>query len=115
LGSRGKPALAIDRGDIDLRYNFSHTRGLALYAIACGREVRVDIERIRIALGLDQLEATVSSTRERAVLAATEPDWRHAYFFGTWTRKEAFVKAVYQGLFLPPDRLDVVFGPAPWA
>ncbi|MGC1853430.1 MAG: hypothetical protein WA687_13430, partial [Solirubrobacterales bacterium] len=44
-GEYGKPALA-DPG-APLRFNLSHSSGAALIAVACGREVGIDIERIR--------------------------------------------------------------------
>ena len=42
LGAHGKPALA--GAETTLRFNISHARGTALYAIACGCEVGVDVE-----------------------------------------------------------------------
>ncbi len=48
LGSHGKPALAREETDAgDLRFNLSHSGGLALVAVTAGREVGVDIERAR--------------------------------------------------------------------
>ena len=39
LRPHGKPALATDTGRAALRFNVSHSHGLALYAITGGREV----------------------------------------------------------------------------
>ena len=50
-GGHGKPALAPPHGD--LRFNLSHSHDVALCAVARGREVGVDVERIR---ELDDLE-----------------------------------------------------------
>jgi phosphopantetheinyl transferase len=51
LGPHGKPALdregeKIDDGE-DLRFNLSHSGGLALVAVTAGLEVGIDIERAR--------------------------------------------------------------------
>jgi len=43
-GHRGKPALAPERGDLEVRFNASHAGDLALFAIARGREVGVDVD-----------------------------------------------------------------------
>jgi 4'-phosphopantetheinyl transferase len=43
----GKPALAAKFADNDIRFNLSHSHGLAVYAIARGREVGVDVEKVR--------------------------------------------------------------------
>ena len=43
----GKPSLARTPGREALRFNMSHSHGLALYAVSCGRELGVDLERIR--------------------------------------------------------------------
>jgi 4'-phosphopantetheinyl transferase len=42
----GKPCLADDRAEPDVRFNLSHCRSLALIAVAWRREVGVDVEAI---------------------------------------------------------------------
>src|SRR5215831_9276972 len=41
-GPHGKPELASDVGGIGLRFNVSHSHGLALYAVTRHREIGVD-------------------------------------------------------------------------
>src|SRR5581483_155459 len=65
-GPNGKPAL---RDDGFLRFNVSHSRRIALVAVAAGREVGVDVEEIRGDLDVDGL-SRVFSAAERASLAA---------------------------------------------
>ncbi len=43
----GKPFLAPNTFRDDLRFNLSHSHGLALYAVARAREIGIDLERIR--------------------------------------------------------------------
>src|SRR5919198_2942147 len=44
--SRRKPRLEVDHALPSPRFNVAHTEGLALLAVAVGREVGVDVERI---------------------------------------------------------------------
>src|SRR5262245_20846628 len=62
-GSHGKPALA-PGSPVDLRFNTSHTDGLAAFAFAVGREVGIDIEAIRPSPDLDTVAAHVLSEAE---------------------------------------------------
>jgi 4'-phosphopantetheinyl transferase len=114
-GPHGKPALAAESGADDLRFNVAHAGDLALFACARGREVGVDLERIRKDLDIDTLAATAFSAGERAVLASTAPDRRREAFFAFWTLREAYVKAVGAGLTLPTDRIEVTLAHGPWA
>ena len=105
-GVHGKPALAED----DLRFSVAHAGEFALYALAHGREVGVDIERVRTDLDLDLLASTVLTPSERAAIGAVAPEDRPALFFAVWTFKEAFVKALGTGLAFEFARIEVAFG-----
>ncbi len=83
-----------------LRFNLSHSADLAVYAVALGREVGVDVEEVRPDLDVDPLLRWLSDEEQRA-LRTLSPDRRVEVFFATWTRKEAVVKALGQGLRLP--------------
>ncbi|HET6617507.1 MAG TPA: 4'-phosphopantetheinyl transferase superfamily protein [Gemmatimonadota bacterium] len=104
----GKPRL--DRGwsSVPLSFNLTHSRGRALVAVASGREVGVDVERLRRDLPMDRLAARFFSPREIAALRATSDTVRPAAFFACWTRKEAFVKATGAGIFRQPLQSFVV-------
>jgi 4'-phosphopantetheinyl transferase len=105
----GKPALAEPR--TELRFNLSHSRGLALVAVTRGREVGVDLEAIRAVEDLDDLAASCFSPAETRALAAVPEGSRLEAFFDGWTRKEAFVKLLGDGLSRPLDSFDVTLGP----
>ncbi len=106
-GPYGKPALTQEDGNDDLRFNVSHAGDLALFAIARGREVGVDVERVRAEISLDSLIATCCSPQEIVALNACPPRERAAAFFACWTAKEAYLKGIGRGLSLPLDRLTV--------
>ena len=108
LGPQGKPALA---GVADaLRFNASHSAGLMLLAVTRGRDLGVDLERIR-----PQLTAGIAerffSPLEVAALDALAAEDRAGAFFAGWTRKEAYVKARGDGLALGLEGFAVSLAP----
>jgi 4'-phosphopantetheinyl transferase len=103
----GKPALAEEFGGDELRFNLSHSDGLALYALTRGRELGIDLERIRSDLADEQIAERFFSPREVATLRTLPPDLRVEAFFNCWTRKEAYIKAIGEGLSHPLDQFDV--------
>jgi 4'-phosphopantetheinyl transferase len=110
-GPHGKPALATDTGRASMHFNVSHSHGLALYAITRGREVGVDVERIRPAVVQEQIAEHFFSPREVIVLRALPPPLQAPAFFACWTRKEAYIKAKGDGLTLPLDQFEVSLAP----
>ena len=110
-GPSGKPVLYVESGSHSIRFNVSHTRDIALYAVTIGREIGVDIERIRVDFGTEDIAARFFSGREVAALGALPPPYRLEAFFTCWTRKEAYLKARGQGLSFPLDRFTVSLAP----
>ena len=106
-GSHGKPALAGEADGDSIRFNVSHSRGIALYAVCRGREVGIDLEHIRFDLAIAEIAGRFFSHREVAMLRALPADVQHEAFFRCWTRKEAYIKARGEGLSLPLDQFDV--------
>jgi 4'-phosphopantetheinyl transferase len=112
--AHGKPALAQNPAtpySHTLRFNVSHSNELALVVITQGRDVGIDLEHIRKISDVEQLAGRFFSTREHSMLRALPADQRLHGFFNCWTRKEAYVKAVGDGLRLPLDRFDVSLAP----
>jgi 4'-phosphopantetheinyl transferase len=110
-GARGKPALARRFADSDLRFNVSHCDDVAVYALSPGREVGIDVEAIRVIPGGDDIPARFFSPRENAAYQALDARDRPLAFVNCWTRKEAFLKALGDGLYHPLDRFDVSLAP----
>jgi 4'-phosphopantetheinyl transferase len=109
--SYGKPMLAGQSGEVELRFNLSHSHGLALLAVTRGRDVGVDLEHIRDDLNGEQLAERFFSPREVEILRSLAPELRREAFFHCWTRKEAYIKANGKGLSLPLDQFDVTLRP----
>jgi 4'-phosphopantetheinyl transferase len=110
-GEKGKPELMRETGSKDLRFNLSHSHGLALYAFTYGREIGIDLEWIRPDLANEQIAERFFSPREVATLRALPTHMQPDAFFACWTRKEAFLKALGDGLARPLDRFDVSLAP----
>lgn len=107
---RGKPALGPEEAT-DLRFNVSHSAGVALFAVAREREVGVDVEQLRPMPRAERIAERFFSLPEIEALAAV-PDARKAEaFFTCWTRKEAYIKARGDGLGHPLDRFAVTISP----
>lgn len=105
----GKPCLSAKHPA--LQFNLSHSGNLVLIAIAWGRAVGVDVERIRTDLELDEIAARFFSANECKLLASLVGPARYLAFFTCWTRKEAYLKARGIGLSSPLDQFDVSFLP----
>ena len=108
-GAHGKPALAPRHAD--LHFNVSHCEDVAVYAFARGREVGIDVEAVRPLPDADELAARFFSRVENEAYRALDARERPLGFFQCWTRKEAFIKALGEGLSHPLDRFAVSLAP----
>ena len=110
-GPRGKPGLSRRFADAALCFNVSHSEDVAVYAFSRGREIGVDVEAVREWRDTDNIAARFFSRRENEAYLALDPRDRPLGFFNCWTRKEAFIKALGDGLYHPLDRFDVSLAP----
>lgn len=104
----GKPGLARAHRNNSLDFNLSHSRDVALIALALNKRVGVDVEYLRGDLPIDELSNTFFSPKERKILAALPLEARIVAFFRCWCRKEAYLKARGVGLNVPLDSFDVL-------
>ena len=107
-GVRGRPELA---GPHTLDFNVSHTRAVALIAVAHDlpptSRIGVDIERVDRAVNADGLGRKFLTARERSTLAPLDADARRRGFLRLWTCKEAMSKATGDALQAPFGKIDV--------
>lgn len=96
--ARGKPHLAHPPGAPGLFFNLSHSGELALCALAQARDVGVDLEQIRPLKSWPQIAERYFSPGENEALGALSRDRAVEAFFRGWTRKEAYSKALGQGV-----------------
>ena len=85
--------------------------GFGFYAVTRQRRVGVDIEYLRSLPDLDTVAERMFSPGERAALRRLPLAQRHEGFFNGWTRKEAYIKAIGEGLSHPLDRFTVSLAP----
>ena len=105
----GKPHLADT--SLEIRFNVSHSHGMALIAITRRAELGVDIEMIRPGPADESIAEHYFSRSESTRLRALPESLRDQAFFNCWTRKEAYIKARGDGLSLPLDHFEVTLAP----
>lgn len=109
-GEHGRPELAGLGEPPPLRFNLSHTEGLAVLAVARNGELGADAEDAERTGDLVGSADAFFSPREISDLYDLPMDARRARFFELWVLKEAYLKARGTGLHLPLDsftfRLD---------
>lgn len=103
----GKPFLLAG----GLQFNLAHSGGVVLYAFCLEEAVGVDVEVERELADALQISERFFSPAERAVLQSLPQEQRIPAFFRCWSRKEAFIKAVGEGLSYPLDVFDVTLAP----
>jgi 4'-phosphopantetheinyl transferase len=103
VGPNGKPSLTGLAAPP--AFNLTHSGALAALAVADAGDIGVDIEEIRpIRENIAERYFSVSEVAQLRALPIAEQD---DAFFRCWTRKEAIVKALGDGLTMPLDRFTV--------
>jgi 4'-phosphopantetheinyl transferase len=107
----GRPSLANTASCASIEFNISHGGGFALLAFSRFHRIGVDVEKVRRDFEPLDISENYFSLSERAVLRGVPAELRHEAFFRCWTRKEAFIKALGEGLSHPLDAFDVSIAP----
>jgi 4'-phosphopantetheinyl transferase len=110
-GCHGKPGLRRQDSRPAIEFNLAHSAGTAIYAITRGRRVGVDIEVMKYEFPLESVAEHFFSTVEVAALRSLPQHMQRIAFFKCWTRKEAFIKALGDGLSCPFSDFDVSLMP----
>jgi 4'-phosphopantetheinyl transferase len=110
-GHRGKPYLMHSLGNVPLQFNLAHSKEIALYAFTGNREIGIDVEYIRDMPDAQQIALTNFSSSENKILQGLPEYQKQEAFFSCWVRKEAYIKAIGNGLYHALDRFDVSLAP----
>jgi 4'-phosphopantetheinyl transferase len=107
-GCKGKPMLAAQS---PIRFNLSHSGSVVVYALTARREIGIDVEHIRPVHDMDTLARYSFSSAENNVFVNLPESQRQEAFFNCWTRKEAYIKALGDGLSYSLQDFDVTLRP----
>jgi len=105
---RGKPGIAAPVFTRPLYFNLAHSDGLALIAVTYSSPVGIDIEQIRVLSDLNNIAERFYSRREIAALQVLPAAERSETFFTFWTRKEAWLKALGEGISDSLNHMEVL-------
>ena len=107
----GKPELDRGPGVVDpIRFNVSHSAELGIVAVCHGREVGVDLERLRPITEAERIVASFFTAAEVDAFAMIPEADRAAAFLRGWTRKEAVLKGFGMGISGLSARHETGFG-----
>ena len=96
-----------DQVRIDIRFNLTHSKDLAVFAFSVGQELGVDIESVDRTRATEEVAQRHFSPKERSDLARVPQPQRIEAFYRCWTRKEAYLKARGDGLSVDLASFDV--------
>lgn len=109
-GVRGKPLLACPT-NTGIHFNMSHSGDMAAFAFAVNREVGIDIEHTERSVDGRDIAERFFCEGEVKALDALSGDERMVGFYNCWTRKEAVIKAMGDGLFMSLQSFEVNVAP----
>ena len=106
----GRPEIA---GEVPsrLRFNLSHTDGMAVCAVALDADVGADVENAARPGQTVELADSFFAPVEAAALRALPVERQRERFFEYWTLKESYIKARGAGLSLPLEQFAFLLEP----
>jgi 4'-phosphopantetheinyl transferase len=110
VNTYGRPEIALRHPRAGmLSFNISHTPGLVVLGVGCGRALGVDTENVRARQAPLEVAEQFFAPTEVAALRALPEANQPRRFFEYWTLKEAYVKARSMGLSLALREFAVRF------
>ena len=100
----GRPEIA-NRDVPDIRFNLTHTRGLAACIVTRGSECGIDTEKLDSRHNLTGIAQRMFAAEECLLIEHLSSDEQIEAFFARWTLREAFVKAKGIGISYPTRKL----------
>jgi 4'-phosphopantetheinyl transferase len=106
-GPSGKPKLRTGRAEPSIHFNLAHADSCALFGFVRGSELGIDVEKLQDLPDLVEFAGRFFSPGEAERVVNSDTADRVPAFFRCWTRKEAFIKALGDGLSRPLDSFAV--------
>lgn len=106
----GKPSLQEPAG-LPIRFNLSHSGGLAVCAVTTAYDVGVDVETPERPTDVISLARRYFAASEVQDLGSWSAEEQKSVFFEFWTLKEAYIKARGKGLSIPLDSFAFSLAP----
>jgi 4'-phosphopantetheinyl transferase len=94
----GKPEIALPDLPFQLRFNISHTPGLAACLVVLDDDCGIDVERISVQRNAQGIAARMFPLHEQRYLATLRGDEYREQFLAYWTLHEAYSKALGTGI-----------------
>lgn len=107
-GDFGKPEVSNDEG---IAFNISHARDAIVLGFVKNNWIGVDVEFLDQKIDPLNIAKHFFSDEEKRALEEVSKENRVEGFYNCWTRKEAFIKAVGDGLSFPLDQFVVSLKP----
>jgi 4'-phosphopantetheinyl transferase len=111
FGVKGKPSIDADNSDETVHFNMAHSGSYAFYAISRRPKTGADIEKVREIIDRDQIVSRNFSMLEVDAYQNLPYELQEEAFFNGWTRKEAYIKAIGDGLHKPLEQFSVTITP----
>jgi 4'-phosphopantetheinyl transferase len=102
----GKPFLENNKNQI--QFNMSHSKDYAAYIIALGDPIGIDIEWKDKDINLQEISEFVLSPTEIINFNQLSAEEKFHAFYDVWTKKEAIIKAIGQGLSYPIKTIEIM-------
>jgi 4'-phosphopantetheinyl transferase len=106
VNAYGRPELVKYGRLKQLRFNLSHTDGMAALIVSDAAECGVDVERFGRMNDLEAIAQRFFSAAETQELFALPQEEREQQFYAYWTLKESYIKAKGKGLSIPLSRFS---------
>lgn len=100
----GKPFVANEK---NVQFNISHSEDCILLAFVKKNAVGIDVEYTKRPVEVETIARSFFSEEEASSLLALDKSYHKQAFYNCWTRKEAFIKALGNGLAFPLNQFVV--------
>lgn len=95
----------------NLEFNVSHSGDWAVIGFTLDNILGIDIEYINREIEYVDIASKFFSAEEAYIVINAENNKMPLYFYNCWTRKEAFIKAIGDGLSFPLNKFRVSINP----